>query len=92
MFLYVSIFSIGAQVLIVEYGGSFTSTASLTWGQWGWTILCGFVSMIFGVGMRFIPVDEDPSTFFAQDDVDAPAKISVDDNLPQSEIEMKPTA
>jgi len=85
MFLYVSIFSILSQVLIIEYGGSFTSTSPLTLEQWGWTILMGFASMFVGVGMRFIPVAEDPSTFFMQHE-------DPDFQVAEGNIEMKPTA
>merc|ERR1711871_405836 len=67
MFAFVSIFSVGAQVLIVEVGESFTSTSPLTGAQWGWTIFLGWISMIFGVLMRYIPVEEDPNTFFISD-------------------------
>jgi magnesium-transporting ATPase (P-type) len=83
MFLYVSIFSIGAQVLIVEFGSSFTSTSPLTISQWLWTILLGWISMIAGVGMRFIPVDEDPKTFFLQHG-------ESEDSVPDKGVEMKP--
>jgi magnesium-transporting ATPase (P-type) len=83
MFLYVSIFSIGAQVLIVEFGSSFTSTSPLTITQWLWTILLGWISMFFGVGMRFIPVEEDPKTFFLQHG-------ESEDSVPNKGVEMKP--
>jgi magnesium-transporting ATPase (P-type) len=68
MFLFVSVFSILLQALIVEFGKDFTSTSPLTAGQWGWTILLGWFSMIFGVIQRFIPVEEDPNTFFTSEE------------------------
>jgi len=67
MFLYVSIFSALSQWLIVEYGADFTSTSPLTANQWFITILLGLGSMIVGVGMRFIPCEEDPLSFFGND-------------------------
>ena len=67
MFIGVSIFSALLQVLIVEFGKDFTSTSSLTPAQWGWTILLGWGSMLFGIAQRFIPVEEDPETFFNDD-------------------------
>ena len=67
MFLYVSIFSAFSQWLIVEYGADFTSTSPLTANQWFITILLGLGSMIVGVGMRFIPCEEDPLSFFGND-------------------------
>jgi len=82
MFLYVSIFSVLSQVVIVEFGGSFTSTSPLTFRDFVATIILGFGSMIVGVLMRFIPCPEDPFTFFAVDDAES--------EMPSSGIEMKP--
>jgi magnesium-transporting ATPase (P-type) len=67
MFIGVSVFSAVLQVVIVEFGGDFTSTSSLTAAQWGWTIFLGWGSMLFGVAQRFIPIKEDPDTFFHND-------------------------
>lgn len=68
MFLYVSIFSALCQFLIVQYGADFTSTSPLTGMQWLITILLGLGSMLAGVAMRFIPVPEDPNSFFGNDE------------------------
>jgi len=70
MFLYVSIFSVLSQVIIVEYGGTFTSTSPLTLRDFMYTTALGAFSMVIGVLMRFIPVPEDPFTFFAVDDAE----------------------
>jgi len=82
VFFYVSLFSVLSQVLIVEYGGSFTSTSPLTLKDFLYTVALGSFSMIVGVLMRFIPVPEDPSTFFAVEDAEQ--------EVPAAGIEMKP--
>jgi calcium-translocating P-type ATPase len=64
MFLYVSLFSIGSQIIIVEFGEEFTSTSPLTLNQWLITIALGAIGLLVGVIMRFVPVEEDPNEFF----------------------------
>jgi len=71
MFLWVSIFSAAAQAAIVELGGRFTSTAPLTASQWAITVALGFASVFVGMLMRFQPCEEDPATFFGNDDAEA---------------------
>jgi Ca2+-transporting ATPase len=63
MFIGVSIFTILAQVMLVEVGGDFVKTTPLTINQWLITIALGAIGLPVGVMMRFIPVDEDPKTF-----------------------------
>jgi len=63
-FLYVSIFTVGAQIFLVEVGGDFVRTSHLNAIQWLICIGLGFIGSILGILMRFIPVKEDPSTFF----------------------------
>ena len=46
------------------YKGNFVETAPLTINQWLITIGLGAISLPIGVLMRFIPVKEDPDTFF----------------------------
>jgi P-type Ca2+ transporter type 2C len=69
MFIYVSIFSALCQILIVEFGGRFTSTSPLTLEQHLITIGLGLGSIFVGMLMRYYPMEEDPSTFFGTDDV-----------------------
>jgi magnesium-transporting ATPase (P-type) len=64
MFLFVSLFSIGAQIIIVEFGGEFTSTSPLTINQWLITTALGAIGLLVGVIMRFCPVEEDPNDFY----------------------------
>jgi magnesium-transporting ATPase (P-type) len=64
MFIYVSIFTFIAQVLLVEYGGEFVKTTSLTIDQWCWTVLFGFIGIPIGCLMRYFPMVEDPDSFF----------------------------
>ena len=74
MFIYVSIFSIACQVLIVELGGRFTSTSPLSAKAWIWSIIFGAFSILVGIGMRYITLwdsnEEDPSNFFGTPDVE----------------------
>ena len=64
-FIYVSLFTVGAQVFLIEVGGEFVRTQRLTWKCWLITIGLGFLGFIVGIMMRFIPVDEDPDTFYS---------------------------
>jgi len=70
MFFYVSIFSAASQVLIIEYGGRFTSTSPLTLEDHFITMGLGAFSILVGMAMRFYPCEEDPATFFGSDDVE----------------------
>jgi magnesium-transporting ATPase (P-type) len=58
------------QALLVEFGGKFMQTESLTGSQWGSCILVGAFSLPWGVLVRLIPIDNtfgqielDPSEF-----------------------------
>jgi len=63
MFLAVIIFTIGAQWVIVVYGGDFTQTSPLTYDEWKVTCALGAVSIPVGYLMRQIPISEDPESF-----------------------------
>jgi calcium-translocating P-type ATPase len=64
VFLGVSIFTIGAQILLVEVGGLFLRTYPLSINQWLVTVALGAIGLVVGVLMRFIPIKEDPRSFF----------------------------
>ena len=63
-FLIVSIFMAGGQVLFVELFGKFASTTPLPWNHWLITIALGFIGVPIGMLYRFVPVKEDPNTYF----------------------------
>jgi len=63
IFLAVILFTIIAQWIIVEYGGDFTQTHSLSEKEWKITALAGAISIPFGYLMRLIPVKENPESF-----------------------------
>jgi magnesium-transporting ATPase (P-type) len=63
MFMLVILFTVMAQFLIVEYGGSFTQTYPLNLEEWKFTVLLGAGSIPVGFIMRMIPVAEDPASF-----------------------------
>ena len=83
MFLYVSIFTFTFQTLIVYFGGSFTSTSGLTIEDYFITLGLGVCSMFVGVAQRFIPIHDDPNSFFAIDDAEEEQHV-------EKGIEMKP--
>jgi magnesium-transporting ATPase (P-type) len=67
IFLFVTLFSIGAQIFLVYIGGEFVKTSPLTLEQFVITMGLGALSMPIGVLMRFIPVTEDPNSFFTSE-------------------------
>ena len=64
VFLLVSVFTIGCQIFLIELGGEFVKTSPLTLYEWLVTVGLGAIGLPIGVLMRFIPVKEDPNTFF----------------------------
>ena len=64
----VSLFTVGAQIFLIEVGGTFVKTTSLTINQWLVTIALGAIGLPVGMLMRFIPVKEDPESFFDNTD------------------------
>jgi magnesium-transporting ATPase (P-type) len=64
IFIAVSVMTVALQIMLIEVGGDFVSTSPLTASQWLITIGLGFISIPVGILMRFIPVEEDPDSFF----------------------------
>eukprot|EP01087_Luapelamoeba_hula_P022590 TRINITY_DN813_c0_g1_i1.p2 TRINITY_DN813_c0_g1~~TRINITY_DN813_c0_g1_i1.p2 ORF type:complete len:988 (-),score=216.19 TRINITY_DN813_c0_g1_i1:69-3032(-) len=58
IFLAVLAFTVAAQYLIVEFGGEFTSTHSLTSSQWLACVGLGFISLPYGFLLRLFHVAE----------------------------------
>jgi magnesium-transporting ATPase (P-type) len=63
VFVFIFIFTVGSQYLLVEYGGDFVKTTSLTPDQWYKSILLGALSFPVGGLMRMVPVTEDSNDF-----------------------------
>ena len=63
MFLLVSAFTMGLQLLIIQVGGEFAKTTPLNMTNWLICIALGAISFVVGWLMRWIPVREDPSAF-----------------------------
>jgi len=63
-FLAVTTVTIGCQILLVEKGVDFVRTTPLNLTEWLVTIMIGSTVLLVGILMRFIPVDEDPDSFF----------------------------
>lgn len=68
IFLSVLVVSAALQVLLVFFGGEFVKTTPLSGRNWGLSIGFAAISFVVGVLMRFIPVKEDPETFFDNGD------------------------
>jgi magnesium-transporting ATPase (P-type) len=68
IFLVVSFVTVALQIMLIEVGGEFIKTSPLNASQWLITIGLGALSLPIGVAMRFIPVEEDPTTFFDNSD------------------------
>ena len=64
VFLMVSTFTFGAQIFLIELGGEFLKTSPLTIEQWAVTVALGAIGVPIGILMRWIPVKEDPNSFF----------------------------
>jgi magnesium-transporting ATPase (P-type) len=62
--LIINIITIAFQIVIVELGGPFTKTTGLSLDEWLITVALGMVALPIGVLMRYIPVTEDPNSFF----------------------------
>jgi calcium-translocating P-type ATPase len=73
IFLAVLVISVGLQILMVEVFGPFVETVPLPWDEWLICIGFGALSLVNGLVLRLIPVDEDwgrvgpPSDAFARD-------------------------
>ena len=63
-FVIVSIFMAGIQILFVELFGEFSSTSPLTWDHWLINVAIGAIGIPFSLLYKFIPIKEDPNTFF----------------------------
>jgi Ca2+-transporting ATPase len=63
-FFFVSVFTIGMQIFLVEVAGLFMRTSPLTPVQWLITVALGAIGLPVGVLMRFFPAKEDPKCFF----------------------------
>jgi magnesium-transporting ATPase (P-type) len=64
LFLSITAITVILQLMLVEVGGEFIKTSPINGEQWGFSILFGFLSIFVGMAMRFIPVKEDPNSFF----------------------------
>lgn len=78
-FLYVSALSVGCQILLIEFGGTFVGTAPLPLNTFLITIGLGAVSLVIGVLQRFILVKEDPNSFFDSSTFKMYDKLESDD-------------
>jgi len=64
VFLAVSVFSAGMQVLLVEAGGEFVRTSPLNLEQWLISIALGACSVLVSIFVRLFPFEDDPNAYF----------------------------
>ena len=64
LFCFVSVITVAFQILLIEKGGDYLSTTPLSLKNWIITIILGFISVPISMMSRFIPVEEDPNSFF----------------------------
>ena len=69
VFVVISIFTVVAQYLLIEYGGDFVKTTPLTHDQWMKSVLLGALTFTVGGLMRLIPVSEDKRDFAEMSDL-----------------------
>jgi len=86
IFLFVTAITVGLQIMLIEAAGPFMKTSPLTLEQWGVTIGLAAITFPIGILMRFIPVSEDPSTFFDNDDEIKKASASMKNKKQALEI------
>ena len=86
MFLFVSLVSLGLQIFLVEIGGDFVRTSPLTLAQWLITIGLGFLGVPIGILMRFIPVSEDPESFFTADSIIGSSVVAITDDIEMKDV------
>lgn len=55
MFIVITLFTFGIQVLIVQYAGRFMSVTPITWEQNAWCLAIGFSCMPFSVLTKLVP-------------------------------------
>jgi len=104
-FLVIMGITIVLQVLIVEFGDTFTQTHPLDWKEWLWCIGAGATSLVANQVIRLIPVDltdgvlvVDSETIFKMDPEFAPDEGDVevvaekpDADGPPQDVEMGAT-
>ena len=69
LFISIILFTVAAQVGIVEFGGDFVRTVGLSQAQWVKCILLGALSLPLGGVMRLIPVADAKSDFAEMTDI-----------------------
>jgi magnesium-transporting ATPase (P-type) len=64
VFIAVSVVTLGFQILLIELSGEFLKVTPLSANNWLITAGLGAGSLVIGIIMRWIPVTEDPASFF----------------------------
>jgi len=70
VFVGVILATIGTQIILINFGGAFVKTSPISLMQWGITVGLGAISLLVGFLSKFIPVKEDPNTFFHQSGIE----------------------
>jgi len=56
IFVSIIVITIVVQVLIVEFGGIAVKTVPLSWDEWLYCVLIGYMTLPFGFLLRLLPV------------------------------------
>eukprot|EP00607_Mallomonas_marina_P009535 CAMPEP_0182418478 /NCGR_PEP_ID=MMETSP1167-20130531/2892_1 /TAXON_ID=2988 /ORGANISM="Mallomonas Sp, Strain CCMP3275" /LENGTH=1094 /DNA_ID=CAMNT_0024592699 /DNA_START=178 /DNA_END=3462 /DNA_ORIENTATION=+ len=64
MFVSILAVSTGLQIMLVTVGGEFVKTTPISLRNWGLTVGLASITLVVGFFMRFIPLKEDPNSFF----------------------------
>jgi magnesium-transporting ATPase (P-type) len=64
VFIAVSVVTLGFQILLIELSGEFLKVSPLNTSHWLITAGIGVGSLVVGIIMRWLPVSEDPESFF----------------------------
>jgi len=62
IFMAIMIFTLAVQVVLIQFGGNFANTVPLNLYQWLFCVGVGFLTLPFGLILRFIPVAKEVQT------------------------------
>eukprot|EP00981_Chlorochromonas_danica_P002747 scaffold537_cov180-Ochromonas_danica.AAC.52 len=86
IFIFITLITIGFQIILVNFGGDFLKTTPLSIEQWLITVALGAISLPMGVFMRVFPIAEDPNSFFDNNSNGTAGTSETGDNVPPHKI------
>jgi magnesium-transporting ATPase (P-type) len=73
----ISAITLGFQIILIEFSGEFLKVSPLSIQNWLITVGIGAGSLIVGIVMRWLPVTEDPESFFDNSKSSANVKVTI---------------